>query len=154
MTYDSLSSVYCHGVRLVALLESDHLPASAESPVVRAKTPVRGRTCGMPRYCCLLWCWLQVERGFSSLPSVTCVLGATRRPVVHTDSCSALDRTTGLLGIACTWPKQQQQTNYGPARKNLGLSSMPAASRECFIDTMLVADGQHPCGFCCCCSFF
>ena len=47
-----------------------------------------------------------------------------------------------------------KQTNNCPARKNFGLSSMPAASRECFVDTVLVADGQHPCdGFCCCCFF-
>ena len=50
--------------------------------------------------------------------------------------------------------ENNKQTNNCPARKSFRLSSMPAASTECFVDTMLVADGQLPRGFCCCCSFF
>ena len=68
----------------------------------------------MPRYCRLFWCWLQVEaRALQSASVQSHVSWEQRhRPAVQcTDGCSAWDRTTWLPGIACTWPKQQQQTN-------------------------------------------
>ena len=146
--------MYCHGVRLVALLESlitcrpqlrawlqGPRPQSGGEHVVYLDTAISfGVIAGRLR-----------GDSQSSLPPVTWrVLGAMpHRPVVHTDSgCSAWDWTTGLQGIACTWPKQQQ-TN-----KQLSDSQkLPPClqCRECFVDTMF---GQHPCGFCCCCSFF
>ena len=111
MTYDSLSSMYCHGVRLVALLESlityiyvKYVGTAGLSwePGCKGQDPSPG---GEHVVCLDTAVSFGVDcrkkGGFSSLPPVTCVLGAMHRPVVHTDSCSAWDRTTGLPDVAC-----------------------------------------------------
>ena len=72
-----------------------------------------------------------------------------QRPAVHTDSCMGPDPLGCRLLLARDPNNNIKQTNKQNFNVRLGktldfLPMMPAVSRECFVDTMLDADGQHP----------